>query len=67
MEWEYEYDEWKYEYDIKLICESNKEYLYSIQADNADDAIAVAIEFFSDDYPYETVTYGEIIERREVE
>lgn len=56
----------EYDYDVKLMCESGKEYLYSIEADNADNAIAVAIEFFSDDYPEEIVAYSKIIERREV-
>ena len=66
MEWEYDYDEWEYEYDIKLICDSEIEYLYSIEADNPDDAVAVAVEFLYDDCPYENVVGCEILERRKV-
>lgn len=58
--------EWEYDYDIKLICDSEIEYLYSIEADNPDDAIAVTIEFLYDDCPYENVVGCEIVERRKV-
>ena len=56
----------EYEYDVRLICESGNEYLYGIEADCDEDAILVANEFFSDDYPHETVVETKIIERREL-
>ena len=58
---------YNYEYDIKLICDTGREYLYTIEADYDDDAIAVATEFLYDDYPYEIVTATEIIERRKLD
>ena len=59
--------EFKYEYDIKLICDTGREYLYIVEADCDDDAIVVATEFLYDDYPYEIVVATEIIERRELD
>lgn len=44
----------------------NKKYEYGIEADTEEDALAVAREFFTDDYPEVEITKIEIINTTEI-
>lgn len=44
----------------------NEKYEYGIEADTEEDALAVAREFFTDDYPEVEITTIEIIDATEI-
>ena len=44
----------------------NEKYAYGIEADTEEDALAVAREFFTDDYPEVEITKIEIIDATEI-
>lgn len=44
----------------------NEKYEYGIEADTEEDALAVAREFFTDDYPEVEITKIEIIDATEI-
>ena len=49
------FDEWDYEFDIHIATVSGNYYSYGIEADSLDDAMKVAEEFFTNDYPDEEI------------
>ena len=54
--------EFAFEFDILI----NEKYEYGIEADTEEDALAVAREFFTDDYPEAEITKIEIMNSTEI-